>query len=167
MLIVLSTYFAYYVLHLNILHIILHILHIHTMFAYSAYWHIVPIIVHISHISHIIFQYNFLTGFKLSNNKMPEDMHQSQRTHDSPENDNAGPEIPVDQLVQPPTVLHLPPFYFHQFIHCLGCNETTMFKALEQTDAHVPDGRVCVHSECAGGGFRSHKTYFAYYTHLA
>ncbi len=133
-----------------------YILHI---FAYSYYVCIFCILAYRTYFtySHTVFHYTFLTGFKLATTRcqricIKASLHVTlQRTN------NAGPEIPVDQLVQPPAVLHLPPFHCHQCICWLGGNETTMFNELKQMDAHIPAERVLVHSKYAGGGVRSHK----------
>ncbi len=52
--------------------------------------------------------------------------------------------------------MHVPPSDFHQSICRLSGNTVTatMFKALEQLDAHIPPGPVIVLSERAGGGVR-------------
>jgi hypothetical protein len=172
MLITLKTVFSMCFLHLHFLHIVLHL--VYSFYVCTDIFCILACILSayftFSHISHIIFQF-FWTGFKLRDNEMPDDMHQGQPANDSPENDNEDPDMPVDQQVVPGTasaVLHLPPFNFHQCIRLLGGSETTMFKALEQMDVHIPAGRV--HIERAGGGVRSHKTYSAYsayFTYLA
>ncbi len=55
------------------------------------------------------------------------------------------PQVPVQPKV-------MPPFDFQQCIRRLGGNATTMFKALDELDSHIPPGQIIVHSERAGGG---------------
>ena len=56
------------------------------------------------------------------------------------------PQVPVQPAV-------MPPFDFHQCVRRLGGNATTMFKALDDLDSHIPSGPIIVYSERAGGGF--------------
>ena len=59
------------------------------------------------------------------------------------------------ELVQPQAPVQpkvMPPLDFYQYIRRLGGNATTMFKALDELDSHIPPEQIFVHSECAGGG---------------
>jgi hypothetical protein len=134
---------------------ILHIQHIKFSFPYCAYSPVFYHILHIVHITHMLNMY--FQGFELSDDEeMPEAMHPDLPALDTqaPENDNEDPDTLQEQPALPPAAMHLPPFDFHQSIRRLGGNTATMFKALEQLDAHIPPGPVVVLSERAGGGVR-------------
>ena len=92
-----------------------------------------------------------LKGFELSDDdELPDEQDPGQ----SANKDNECPDIAMLELVQPqvpvlPKVV--PPFDFHQCIRRLGGNATTMFKAFDELDSHIPPGPIFVHSERAGG----------------
>ena len=55
-------------------------------------------------------------------------------------------------MLEPAQPQVMPPFEFHQFIRRLGGNFTTMFRALQEVDSHIPPEPIIVHSERAGEG---------------
>ncbi len=85
----------------------------------------------------------YFPGIKLSNNEeTPEDMHHNLPAQDAqaPENDNEEPDTLQEHQELPPAAMHLLPFDFHQSICLFGCDTATIFKALDQLDAHIPPG---------------------------
>jgi hypothetical protein len=98
-----------------------------------------------------------LKGFELSDDdELPDEQDPGQSAY----SDNECPDSPDIAMVEPvqpqvpaqPAVM--PAFDFHQCIRRLGGNATTMFKALDDLDSHIPPGPIILHSERAGGGNR-------------
>jgi hypothetical protein len=90
--------------------------------------------------------------FELSDDdELPDEQDPGQ----SADEDNECPDIAMLEPVQtqvPVQPAVMPPFDFHQCIRRLGGNATTMFKASDDLDSHIPPGPIIVHSERAGGG---------------
>ena len=94
-----------------------------------------------------------LTGFELSDD---EELQDEQDPGQSAYEDNECPGIAMLEPEQPQLPVQsavMPALDFHQCIRRLGGNATTMFKALDDLDSHIPSGPIIVYSERAGGGF--------------
>jgi hypothetical protein len=92
-----------------------------------------------------------LKGFELSDDdELPHDSEQDPGQSADNECPDS-PDIAMLEQVQPQVPV-MPAFDFHQCIRRLGGNATTMFKALDDLDSHIPAGPIIVHSERAGGG---------------
>ena len=93
-----------------------------------------------------------MKGFELSDDdELPDEQDPGQSAYE----DNECPDIAMLEPVQPPAPVQpkvMPTFDFHQCIRRLGGNATTMFKALDELDSHIPPEQIFVHSERAGGG---------------
>jgi hypothetical protein len=93
-----------------------------------------------------------LKGFELSDDdELPDEQDPDQSAYA----DNECRDITMLELVQPQVPVQpdvMPPFDFHQCIRRLGGNATTMFKALDDLDSHIPPGPIIVHRVRAGGG---------------
>jgi hypothetical protein len=143
----------------HILYFFLHILcitHIKFSSPYCAY-HYIFYLAYSTYCAYFAYCTYFLNmyfpGSELSNDKeVPEDMHHQDKPAIA--NGNKGPNTLQKQPVLPPAAMHHPSFEFHQSIRRLGGNTDTIFKALEQMDAHIPPGPVLVRRKRAGGGVR-------------
>ncbi len=95
-----------------------------------------------------------LTGFELLDD---EELQDEQDPGQSAYEDNECPDIAMLETEQPQLPVQpavMPAFDFHQCIRRLGGHATTMFKALDDLNSHIPPGPIIVHSERAGGGIR-------------
>jgi hypothetical protein len=100
----------------------------------------------------------FLKGFELSDD---DELPHEQDPGQSANADNECPDMAMLEPIQPQVPAHpavmpqsFPPFDFNQCIRRLGGNATTMFKAVNDLDSHIPPGPIIVHSQRAGGGVR-------------
>ena len=105
-------------------------------------------ILHILHIAYSAYTIQVLRhGFEL-----PDEQDPGQSAYE----DNECPGIAMLEPEQPQLPVQsavMPALDFHQCIRRLGGHATTMFKALDDLDSHIPPGPIIVHSERAGGGF--------------